>query len=134
MHIEKSPLSKKMSHVLKSSVLEQALSQAGIQLEVSLVHDAGAGCLFRGFFWPPHPNVPHERLYVQAGAVPNAWSQMAREYIEASVVPHFVTWVQNILALPVDSPVRRERQCFSPALPAHLSDLSLNQPRLRRSS
>ena len=61
MYIEKSPIAKNMSYVLKSSVLERALLQADIEMEVHLIHGHGVD-LFTGYFWPPNPNVPHERL------------------------------------------------------------------------
>ena len=119
-----------MSYALRSSVLEQALSHAGIQLEVHLVHSAGGGGLFTGYFWPPNFNVPYERLYIQAGAVPSSSSKIAREYIEETVIPQFVAWVLAILARPINSPVRREEQHFFCS--ANIPNLSLNRTRLRR--
>lgn len=120
MRIEKSRLPKGMSYVLRSSVLEHALSSAGIMLETYLVHTPGQtpGCaFFYADFCPPNPNVAHERLYVQAGAAPSARSHEVRQYIECSVIPEFVAWVEGILALPINSPVRREGQRFSRVVP-----------------
>ena len=123
MDIKKSPIAKNMSYVLKSSMLEQALLQAGIELETHLVHGHGVG-LFTGYFWPPNPHVPHERLYIQAGVVSRNLSQMAREHIEKIVIPEFIAWARAILALPVDAPVRREKQRFSAVLPTRLQEKS----------
>lgn len=111
MRIEKSPLPKGMSYVLKSSVLERALSEAGIELDTTLIHGPG-GIFFDAHFWPPNQNVAHERLYVRAGAVQASVAREARAYIDSSVVPEFVAWVKSILALPNNAPVRREQQYF----------------------
>lgn len=116
MRIEKSPLSKGMSYVLKSSVLERALSEAGIGLDTKLIHGSG-GIFFDTYFWPPNQNVAYERLYVRAGAVHTSVSREARLHIEGSVVPEFVAWVKSILVLPNNSPVRREQQYFVREMP-----------------
>jgi hypothetical protein len=112
VNIEKSRLKMGMSYALKSSVLERALSQAGIELEVQLIYSAG-NPFFSGYYWPPNPNVAHERLYIQAGAVSSEDCSEARQYIESSVMPMFVAWAKSILALPANSPIRREKQHFS---------------------
>jgi hypothetical protein len=116
MRIEKSSLPKGMSSALKSSVLVRALSEAGIELDTELIHGSG-GIFFDAHFWPPNQNVSYERLYVRAGAVQASASREARAYIEDSVVPEFVAWVKNILALPSNSPVRREQQYFVREMP-----------------
>ncbi len=111
MRIEKSPLPKGMSYVLKSSVLEHALSEAGIELDTQLIHGS-RGIFFDAYFWPSNQNVAQERLYVRAGVVQASAAREARAYIDGSVVPEFVAWVKSILALPNNSPVRREQQYF----------------------
>ena len=116
MRIEKSQLPKDMSYALKSSVLESALSEAGVGLDTELIHGSSS-ILFDAHFWPPNQNVAHERLYVRAGAVPASVSREARIYIENSVIPEFVAWVKGILALPHNSPVRREQRYFVRELP-----------------
>lgn len=111
MLIEKSPLPRGMSYVLKSSVLESALSQAGIDLDVHLIHSTGA-IFFDAYFWPPNANVRHERLYVRAGVVQAKESHDARLYVESTVLPDFIAWIKGIMGLPVKSPVRQKQQHF----------------------
>jgi hypothetical protein len=52
MRIEKSQLPKEMSYALKSSVLESALSEAGVGLDTELIHSS-SGIFFDAHFWPP---------------------------------------------------------------------------------
>ena len=116
MLIEKAKCPKGMSYPLRSSVLEQALGEAGIEMDVHLIHRPSP-IFFDAFFWPPRPNVPHERLYVRASAVPGARAREARELVETRVVPELVVWVRSLLALPTDSPIRRAEQSIRWELP-----------------
>jgi hypothetical protein len=72
--------------------------------------------LFECFFWPPNPNVAHERLYIRTSAVQRAKVHEARILLENSVLPEFATWLQGILALAPASAIRREEQHFERAL------------------
>jgi hypothetical protein len=114
--IERAKLRKGTSHPLKSSFFLSALQGCGITLSTHLIH-GGSGIFFDAFFYPLRPNVPYERLYVRAGAVPSIRKQFARQYLEGMVVPQFIAWVQGIVSLPPNSPVRREQQCFWRDLP-----------------
>lgn len=111
MQIEKAKLPKGMSYALRSSVLERAICEAGIDIATTLRHGPNH-ILFDAFFWPPNPNFPFERLYVRAGAVPASHAHEARLFVESSVIPDLISWLQGILALPSNSPIRRERQEF----------------------
>jgi hypothetical protein len=115
MDIEKSPLPKSMSYVMKSSVLDEALSQSSIKVDTTLRYTPGR--FFDAHFWPPNPNVPHERVHVVVGAVPASAGHVARQYVKGAVIPEFISWLAGILSLPQGSPVRREKQLFSRAFP-----------------
>jgi hypothetical protein len=93
-----------------------ALQRGGITLSTHLIH-GGSHAFFDAFFWPVRRNVPYERLYVRVGTVPSMRKQFARQYLEGTVVPQFIAWVQGIVSLPPNSPVRREQQCFWRDLP-----------------
>ncbi|MBL8483355.1 MAG: hypothetical protein JNJ60_14245 [Rhodocyclaceae bacterium] len=116
MHIEKRKLSKGQSYPLRASVLEAALSTSAIAADTQFVQGGGSK-LFECFFWPPNPNVPRERLYIRTTAVPETGTNEARTFIENSVIPEFVAWLQGILALAPNSTVRREEQYFERSLP-----------------
>ncbi|BDP41835.1 hypothetical protein DAETH_18040 [Deinococcus aetherius] len=120
MRIEKGPLPKGMSFILKSSTLERALTEADIKIDTHLIHGAG-GIFFDAHFWPPNANVGYERLYVRAGAVPSGVGQAARIYVEGSVLPDLMDWLAGILALPKNSPIRREKQYFGRSRPEHFA-------------
>jgi hypothetical protein len=116
MRIEKAKLPKGTSFVLRSSILEEAVLRAGITTEISL-HQVRSRTFFDALFWPPNPNVPHERFYICAGAVPASQARAARDYMETNVIPGFIAWATGILQLPANSMVRRNNQQFTCAFP-----------------
>lgn len=111
MQIEKSRIPKGMSYVLRSSSLEAAMQEAALNIDTTLVHGAGE-IFFDAHYWPPHANAPRERLYVRAGAIEASRAREARAFVEETVIPDLVRWLGMILALPANSPERRERQEF----------------------
>jgi hypothetical protein len=108
MRSETGRLPKGESYVLKPSMLEAALAEAGIAIDTYLVRHAGR--LFYANFWPPNDNVPYERLYVRAGSVPRERARAARAAMEREIVPRLVAWIADILSRDAGSPVRREKQ------------------------
>ncbi|MDR3221451.1 MAG: hypothetical protein LBU46_05500 [Candidatus Accumulibacter sp.] len=120
MFINKCKLPKSASFVLRSFVLEEAMRSAGISVETRLNHVNSVN-FFGAFFWPPNPNVAHERFYVGAGAVPSSEARDARSFVESSVVPQFIAWAKDLLSLPGNSPIRREEQWFVPDIAAYTS-------------
>ena len=111
MLIEKEKISKNSSFILRSSLLEQAMHEAGISTDTSLRH-VSSRIFFDAYFWPPRPNVPYERFYIRAGCVPTIQSHEARLFVQTHVIPSFIDWASGILSLPSDSPVRRSEQVF----------------------
>jgi len=112
MRIEKDKIPKSSSFVLKSSILERAMSSAGISVETTLQH-LNSPVLFIAYFWPPRPNVPHDRFFIRSGCVPKSQARETRAIIESEVIPNFVKWATHILSLPANSPTRRSDQVFS---------------------
>lgn len=112
-------LAKGFGYACKPSIVEAALSANGRDVDWRLSRSATA-TFFECFFWPPNPDNPGERLYLRAGAVPSPAVGAARRFLEAEVLPAFVSWVDAIMALPAGSTVRREQQHFERTLPAEL--------------
>jgi hypothetical protein len=108
MKSETAKLPKGQSYPLKPSKLEEALTSAKLSIDVHLTRTPGK--FFRVHFWPPSPEVPHERIYIQAGSVPSYKASEARDEVERKSLPALITWISDILALDEKSPVRRERQ------------------------
>ena len=112
MLIEKDKIPKSSSFVLRSSKLEEAMNNAGISVETTLQH-LNSPVLFVAYFWPPRPDVPHDRFFIRAGCVPSTHARDARIVVESEVLPEFILWAQHILSLPANSPTRRSDQVFS---------------------
>jgi hypothetical protein len=133
MHIVKDKIPKSVSFVLRPSILEKALQEAGIATEISL-HQIHSAILFDAFFWPPRLNVPHERFLVRAGTVPATEAHTARDHLEATVLPEFIAWVSGILQLPLNSTIRRSNQEFAREQPGHTPNNSFKPKPLRGSA
>jgi hypothetical protein len=104
--VSKPKLAKGLSYVLKTSQLAKALSDARIDCHVDLVYwvPQTGGSVLEGHYWLPNENVACPRVYVRAGVVPSASRLVAAEAMLVSALPQFVSWLQEILALPDDSP------------------------------
>jgi len=111
MKSETAKLPKGQSYPLRPSVLEAALSGAGVGIDTHLIRSPGR--LFDAHFWPPNENLPYERLYVRAGSVPAEEATNARKRMEEVAVPALVAWIAKISSLDSKSPVRREKQFFN---------------------
>ena len=101
-------LPKGQSYPLRPSKLEEALTSASLSIDVYLTRTPGR--FFNAHFWPPSPDVPYERIYVQAGSVPSDEASDARAEMESTALPALVRWIGGIIALDEKSPARRERQ------------------------
>jgi hypothetical protein len=115
--VSKRKLPKGLSYVLKTSHLEKALLDAGIDCHVDLVYwvPQSGNSILQGHFWLPNENVPHPRVYVRAGVVPKALRVAASEALLESALPQFLSWLQGILALPDQSPALHETLYFNAA-------------------
>ncbi|WP_332804256.1 hypothetical protein [Sphingomonas sp. RT2P30] len=101
-------LPKGQSYPLRPSKLEEALASSSLSIDVYLTRTPGR--FFNAHFWPPSPNVPYERIYIQAGSVPTGEALIARAEVEGKALPALVEWIEGIVALDAKSPARRERR------------------------
>jgi hypothetical protein len=108
---EKAKLPKGMSYPLRASFLINALAAANLTIDTQLIN-APSRIFLDAHFWPPNAAVPHERLYVRASAVLAQEASAAREYVESSVIPELIAWIQQLLSLPEQSPTRASQQYF----------------------
>lgn len=116
MRTETQRLRKGTGYPLKPSRLAALLDESEHPIDWTLIR-SGSGLLFECFFWPPNPNVPHERFYIRSAAFPNEQVGRARSFLEATVFPEFRSWLSGILTQPYNSTVRREEQYFARQLP-----------------
>lgn len=103
-------LPKGQSYPLRPSKLEGGLAAASLSIDVYLTRTSGR--FFYAHFWPRSPNIPYERIYVQAGSVLSDEASGARAEIESTALPALVRWICGIMAFDEKSPARREPQGF----------------------
>ncbi len=89
------------------------MREGGVELDTFLGQSARSGSFFTAYFRPLSPNDPHENFSISASAVRSTDAHRARAYMMETVVPDFVLWARSLIVLPVNSPIRRERQSFS---------------------
>jgi hypothetical protein len=106
---ETGKIPKGYGYPLKPSSLANALVAAGMEIEVHLVRHHSKR-LFDAHFWPPNPNVSHERLYVTVGTVAAPYLPECRKRVESECIPNLIRWVSGIIALDPKSPIRRQSQ------------------------
>ncbi|MDL2322184.1 hypothetical protein LJC47_07580 [Desulfosarcina sp. OttesenSCG-928-B08] len=116
--IKKDNLPKGKSFVLRSSTLHEAMRSKHIVIDTYLRH-INSHVFFEGFFWPPGHTIHHERIYVRTGAVPTAQARKARQFTDEFIIPQFIIWVQEILSLPRNAPLRQSEQRFIPDITAY---------------
>jgi hypothetical protein len=102
--VSKPKLPKGLSFVLKTSQLEQALSDIDCHVDLVYWIPQGGGSILEGHYWLPNDNVPYSRVYVRAGAIPSALRFAASEALRESALPKFIGWLRGILALSDRSP------------------------------
>lgn len=106
------PLRNGMGYPLKPSWIVELMEEEAVSIEWHLVR-GGDGELFECFFWPPNPNVPHERLYLRSSAVPSAEVADARAHLLHHDIPSFRAWLKALLSLPLESTHRQREQYFA---------------------
>lgn len=104
--ISKPKLPKGLAYVLKTSHLEQALEEAGIDTPVELVYwmPQETGSILEGHYWLANEHVHYARVYVRAGCVAATQRRAAAEALRRLGLPRFVEWLKAIVGLPNDSP------------------------------
>jgi hypothetical protein len=119
MEIFNSPLRPGLSYPVKPSRLSALLEESGVQTPSTLYKRCETwwtdGVLFRADFYPPwryHKN-EGEILHFMCRSVPSIERLAALRYLEEDVFPAMLTWVMQLESLPLNSPVRREKQSFA---------------------
>lgn len=109
----KEQLPKGRSYPLKPSVLEGAITDAGLQLPIELTRwDYKQQQVFEATFYP-EGSFPEELCFwVACGAAPSERSAEIRAALESDGIPRFIQWAKEIESLDVKSPRRREHQRF----------------------
>jgi hypothetical protein len=115
MHVENDKLPRGRSYPVQAGTIASALAKAGVTLDCTINYNNNLRTGFTAHFWPPNPNVGVERLYIEIGAVSSEEIADARRHMNESILPAFVTWIRGLLSLPLESPVRREKQIFQVA-------------------
>lgn len=112
MNVHKDKLPKGLSYPIQTGALADALEEADVTLDCTVNYHNNLGTGFTAWFWPPNPNVEYERLYLTIGAVRAEEASELRQRMSEAVLPEFISWIRGLLALPANSPVRREQQEF----------------------
>jgi hypothetical protein len=105
--VEKPPLSKKRSYVLRTSLLEAAVSAAGLDCHIDLKYWTPTvdGSILEAEYWLPNENVPYPRTYVRAGSLLREQRSAAAALLKTAVLPAFTQWLVKVLALADNSPI-----------------------------
>ena len=106
-YISKQKIPNNYSYVLKTGQLKKILDDNNIQIHIDLNYcfafSTELCSIFEALYWLPNENIPYDRVYIRAGALPKENIFIAREKLEKKVLPEFVIWIKNILSLPYNS-------------------------------
>lgn len=102
MIITKEKLPKGSTYPLRSSFLENALEAAGVTIPVSLRYAADSELLLARYVLPATWE-DYESINIESGAVSSRNSMEAKEFLESTIVPEFILWVDEHLKLPENS-------------------------------
>ncbi len=103
--IEKEKVAKGRSYVLKTSMLEAALTDAGIEVAIDLNYSTPQvdGSILEAFYWMPNPRVPHRRTYLRAGSLSSTEAGEARKELREVALPALVRWLSALQKEPDNS-------------------------------
>jgi hypothetical protein len=105
IHVEKPPLSKKRSYVLRTSLLQAAVAavRVGCHIDIKYFTPKVDGSILESEYWLPNENVPYPRAYVRAGSLPR--EERAEAVRALKVLPAFAQWLAKVVSLPANSPI-----------------------------
>lgn len=119
MDIFKDKLPAGWAYALKPSLLEAAITDAGMRLPVSLyqrykVWAADAPTLSAKFYPPgSYMGKDNGRFSVTSAAIESDERNVQLDFAERVFIPALVKWMTSIETLPPDSTVKREEQSFT---------------------
>ena len=102
MEITKHKLPKGFTYPLKSSLLQAACEDNGIELPITLRYHPDANLFVADYFFPSTWQ-DYERISILSGSVISHDSLDAREHMSKSVIPGFIDWVDELINLPENS-------------------------------
>ena len=112
--ISKQRIPSKYSYVLKTGQLENLLTDNNINIHIELnyIFSSEMGSVFEAFYWLPNNNVPYDRVYIRARALPKENLTFMREKLDKVILPEFIVWINNIMALPDNSTLLKHNLHF----------------------
>lgn len=115
MKVEKPKKPKDLSYVLKTSLLERVLREAGVEIDTHLIYwiPENGGSILEAFYWLPNENVSYPRLYMRAGVVPNEEHRKAFELLQNEALPAFARWLTLLTTLPDGSTLLNDKLYFN---------------------
>ena len=131
--IEKDKIPKQYSFVLKTKQLEDLIITNDISIHIDLryVYWQSIGSIFEAEFRLPNNNIPYNRLYIRAGALPNEYVFAARKEMEEIILPEFKIWITNIINLPNNSTHILNKPYFNAIFENNKLQI-IKQPRYKR--
>lgn len=118
--VQKPKLRRGLSYVLKTSMLEAAMTSAGLECHTVLnywVPQSGHSVLY-ATFWLPNQFEDDTRLFIRAGVVAADERAAAAEALARDVLPALMNWAKGLLGDHPQSP----RMYDNPYFDAYWSD------------
>jgi len=126
--ISKQKIPNNYSYVLKTGQLKKLLVDNNIRIHIDLNYclafNIEQDSIFEAHYWFPNENIPYDRVYIRAGALPKENILNAREKLEKKVLPEFAVWIKNILSLPDNSTLLKHDLRFHAIF--HTNDVFIN--------
>jgi hypothetical protein len=116
VHKEKIP--SHLSFALKTSMLEMALQEVGLECPVDLHYrqPESTGVLLEARYRPPREGCSEPHLYVGAGTVPSQSRQDMATLLKETVLLDFMVWLDELRSLPANSPILWKEPVFHAAI------------------
>ena len=114
LSVTKPKLPKGLSYVLKTSLLEAALEEADLDIEVALSYWTPQirGSILKARFLLPNDHVDRRRAYFDAGSLPSHERAAAFAQLKEIALPQIVAWLVYLTGLPDNSPVLNGEMFF----------------------
>jgi hypothetical protein len=113
--VSKPKIPKDYKYILKTNQLEEILTKNKFSIHIDLNYwlPQEIGTILEAHYWLPNSNIPYNRLYIRAGALPNKDVRNAQEELITTVFPAFIKWLNFILKLPSNSSHFNESPYFN---------------------
>lgn len=115
--IEKPKIRKGMSYALQTSLLQEVLANAAVDIDVLLKYWIPNSFqkgypIFRCELWPPNASVNYERYYIEVCPVKSEDKTRVEELLKQQVLPEFTTWLKRLVTLPANSTYLGQKHYF----------------------